>query len=224
MEEIDTVIIGAGQAGLAMSYLLQQQGRDHVLLERARIGERWRSERWDSLQFQFPNRYANLPGMPYDGDDPDGFMPASEVVQRIERYAAQIKAPVRAGIDVRGLEIGGPERFLIHSTAGTIAARTVICAVGPYQAPLIPEVSTNLPADVVQITANRYSNPAQFPPGAVLVVGTGATGAQIADDLIDGGRQVYVSAGNHGRIPRRYRGRDVTDWPRSALDLIRRVQ
>ncbi len=170
MECIDIVVIGAGQAGLVMSHFLQQQGREHVLLERARIGERWRSERWDSLQFQFPNRYVRLPGMPYDGDDPEGFMPAREVVQRIERYAALIKAPV------------------------------------------VPQVSAQLPPSVVQVTANRYVNPAQFPPGAVLVVCTGASGAQIAEDLVDGGRQVYLSAGNHGRIPRRYRARDITDW------------
>jgi putative flavoprotein involved in K+ transport len=216
MERVNTVVIGAGQAGLVMSHFLQNQGRKHVLLERARIGERWRSERWDSLRFQFPNRYVRLPGMPYDGDDPDGFMPKDEVVQRIQRYAAQIKAPVRTGVEVCLVETGGVDRFLVHSTSGVVATQNVVCAVGPYQRPFVPEISAGLPPSVVQVTANRYSNADQFPPGAVLVVGTGASGAQIAEDLIDSGRQVYVSAGNHGRIPRRYRGRDVTDW----LDAI----
>ena len=175
MEYSDTVVIGAGQAGLVMSYYLQQKGRGHVLLERARIGERWRSERWDSLHFQFPNRYIRLPGMPYDGDDPEGCAPKDDVVARIERYAALIAAPVRAGVEVRGLESGGPDRFLVHATGGTLAARNVICAVGPYQAPLIPAVAAKLPRRVVQVTANSYSNPQQFPPGAVLVAVTCTT-------------------------------------------------
>lgn len=212
MEDVDTVVIGAGQAGLVMSYFLRLQGREHVVLERARIAERWRSERWDSLRFQFSNRYASLPGMPYDGDDPEGFMLKDEVVARIERYARLIQAPVRLGVEVRRIEVGGKKRFLVHTTSHDIAANNVICACGPYQAPLVPSVSAALPARIVQITANRYSNPDQLPPGGVLVVGTGASGAQIAEDLIDGGRDVYVSVGKHGRIPRRYRGRDVTDW------------
>lgn len=205
-------MIGAGQAGLVMSHCLQQQGREHVLLERARVGERWRSERWDSLHFQFPNRYVRLPGMPYDGDDPEGYMARDDVVRRIERYASLIRAPVRLGVNVQRVEAASGGGLLVRATNHEILARNVICAVGPYQAPLVPPVSSALPPWLVQISANRYSRPGQLPPGGVLVVGTGASGAQIAEDLIDAGRDVYVSVGTHGRIPRRYRGRDITDW------------
>ena len=150
--------------------------------------------------------------MPYDGGDPEGYMAKDEVVARIERYASLIRAPVRLGVNVQRVEAANGGRLLVSAANHEILARHVVCAVGPYQAPLIPPVSSALPPWVIQITANRYSNPGQLPPGGVLVVGTGASGAQIAEDLLAAGRDVYLSVGTHGRIPRRYRGRDIMDW------------
>ncbi len=210
--EIDTVIVGAGQAGLAMSHHLSSRGVAHVVLERARVGERWRSERWDSLRFQFPNRYVRLPGFDYDGDDPSGFMDAAGVVRVLERYANHIAAPIRAGVNVRSVDLGADARFSVVCDDFELSARNVVLATGPYQRPVIPEVSAKLPAHVNQLTAGSYSNADALAEGAVLVVGSGGSGVQIAEDLIDAGREVYLCVGHHRRVPRRYRGRDVTDW------------
>ena len=215
--EIDTVIIGGGQAGLTMSHALSLRGRPHVVLERARVAERWRSERWDSLRFQFPNWAMRLPSFGYTGDAPDVYAHRDDVVRFIEDYAASIEAPVRTGVEVRSLRPG----FVLDTSDGPIAARNVVIATGPYQQPVIPDAATGLGA-VVQLTASSYRNPAQLPPGAVLVAGSGASGCQIAEELLQSGRRVFLSVGAHRRVPRRYRGRDMIWWI-DALGMDDRV-
>ena len=213
IESHDTVIVGGGHAALALSYHLSRLGREHVILERGRVAERWRSERWDSLAFQFPSWSIRLPGVSYRGGDPDGFAPRDEVVRFIERYAAWIAAPVRTGVSVRGLrQKPGSARFLLDAGDTTYEAASVVVATGPYQEPALPEASSALPSRIAQTHSSRYRNPGALPPGAVLVVGSGASGCQIAEDLAEGGRRVHLSVGRHRRMPRRYRGRDVFWW------------
>ena len=212
-EKIDTVIIGGGHAGLTMSYFLNQRGREHVVLERGQLGERWRSERWDSFCFQFPNWTIELPGYKYQCDNPDAFAPGREVVRFIEDYARFIKAPTRCGVEVTSLEqVADSGRYLLTTTNGPIDAANVVIATGPYQVPVIPAIGAHVPNTIFQIHSNAYRNPAQLPPGAVLVVGSGASGCQIADDLNQSGRQVYLSVGRHTRVPRKYRGKDFAYW------------
>ena len=226
-EKIDTVIIGGGHAGLTMSYFLSQHGREHVILERGRVGERWRSERWDSFCFQFPNWTIELPGYKYQCDDPEGFAPGREVVRFIEDYAAFIKAPTRCGVEVASLERpGSSSRYLLSTNNSAIEVANVVIATGPYQLPVIPAMSAHLPKNIFQVHSSAYRNPAQLPPGAVLVVGSGASGCQIADDLQQSGRQVYLSVGRHSRMPRRYRGQDFAYWgaalkrPEQIVDTV----
>lgn len=212
-EYVETIIIGGGQAGLAMSYHLSQYGRDHVILERGRVAERWRSERWDSLTFQFPNWMITLPGYTYEGDDPDGFMLRDGVVGFIEEYAKRIKAPLRCGIRVMALRQSmETERLVVETIPFTLEATNVVVATGPYHEPSIPIFSASLPSTVYQVTANRYTNPNELPPGHVLIVGSGASGYQIAEDIMHSRRDVYLSVGRHRRIPRRYRGKDFGWW------------
>ncbi len=209
-ERIETAIIGGGQAGLTMSHALSRLGRPHVVLERSRIAERWRTERWDSLRFQFPNWAMRLPDFHYTGDRPDEYPPRDDVVRFIEAYAAHIKAPVRTGVEVRSLRLGS-DGFRLDTGDGTLDAANVVIATGPYQKPLIPPASEGL-GGVFQIAANTYRNPGQLPAGAVLVVGAGASGCQIAEELHQAGRAVFLSVGPHRRAPRRYRGQDVIWW------------
>jgi putative flavoprotein involved in K+ transport len=211
-EEVETVILGGGHAGLTMSYFLSQSGREHVILERARIGERWRSERWDSFCFQFPNWTIELPGYKYQCEDPDAFAPGREIVRFIEEYAAFVKAPTRCGVDVTSLErAADSSRYLLRTSNRAIEAKNVVIATGPYQLPVIPTIE-DIPKTIFQVHSNTYRNPNQLPPGEVLVVGSGASGCQIADDLNQSGRKVYLSVGRHSRIPRRYRGKDFAYW------------
>ena len=210
--EVDAVVVGAGQAGLCMSHYLTRHGVRHLVLERARVGERWRSERWDSLRFQFPNAYVRLPGFDYDGDDPTGFMTHRGIVRVLERYASHIAAPVRCGVNVRSVERIDDGRFRLSTGGFEICARNVVLATGPYQRTLVPVVSMQLPARVAQLTASAYTNERALPSGAVLVVGSGGSGVQIAEDLIDAGRTTYLCVGEHRRVPRRHRGRDIMDW------------
>ena len=211
-EHVETVIIGGGQAGLAMSYHLGRLGREHVVLERGRIAERWRSERWDSLAFQFPSCMMRLPGYAYESDAPEGFMHRDGVVAFIEQYARRIAPPVRCGIRVTGLDSSQTGRLLVQTDSFTLEAANVVLATGPYQLPAVPAFSAALPSRTYQVTANRYANPAQLPAGSVLVVGSGGSGCQIAEDLLRGGRDVYLSVGRHRRVPRRYRGKDFGWW------------
>jgi putative flavoprotein involved in K+ transport len=226
-EEMETVIVGGGHAGLTMSYFLSQLGREHVILERGRVGERWRSERWDSFCFQFPNWTIELPGYKYQCDDPEAFAPGREVVRFIEDYAAYIKAPTRCGVEVASLErTEDSSRYLLTTNNGAIEAANVVIATGPYQLPVIPAMSAHVPNNILQVHSNAYRNPAQLPPGAVLVVGSGASGCQIADDLQQSGHRVYLSVGRHSRTPRRYRGQDFAYWgaalkrPEQIVDTV----
>jgi putative flavoprotein involved in K+ transport len=227
VEQIETVIIGGGHAGLTMSYYLSQLGREHLILERGRVAERWSSERWDSFCFQFPNWTIDLPGFKYHCDDPDAFAPGREVVRFVQDYATFIKAPVRCGVEVTSLELPSDrERYLLTTNSGTIEAANVVIATGPYQRAAIPTMSSDIPKNIFQVHSSAYRNPNQLPPGSVLVVGSGASGCQIADDLQQSGRQVYLSVGRHSRTPRRYRGKDFAYWgaalkrPEQIVDTV----
>jgi putative flavoprotein involved in K+ transport len=181
-----------------------------VVLERARVGERWRSERWDSLRFQFPNWSLQLPGYSYAGDDPDGFASYHEVLAVIEEYAARVRAPMREHTEVVELvedDTGGG--FVVSLVDSAIHARRVVLATGPFQRPQIPDVSQQISAAVLQTDPTRYRCPEQLPAGAVLVVGSGASGCQIADELVHAGRRVYLSVSRHRRVPRRLCGKDL---------------
>lgn len=212
VERIETLVIGGGQAGLAMSYRLKQRGLAHLVIERGRIAERWRSERWDGLKFQFPNWSVRLPDFPLRHPDPDGFAAASEIAGFIEAYAAFVAPPLRCGVEVTRLRPReGANGFIAETSEGTIEADNVVVATGPYQRPAAPALLDQR-GRLFQLHASQYRNPAQVPPGAVLVVGGGASGAQIAEELHRAGRRVYLAISRHTRLPRRYRGRDLTWW------------
>ena len=208
-EKIETLVIGGGQAGLTMSHQLKQRGLPHLVLERCRIAERWRSERWDGLIFQFPNWSVRLPDFPFPHDDPDAFSDTDTIIRYIEAYAEFVAPPIRCGVAVTRLA-QRDGTFIAETTDGTIAAKNVVVATGPYQRNVIPDMLRDHP--VFQVHASDYKNPAQLPPGAVLVAGAGASGAQIAEELQHAGRRVYLSIARHRRLPRRYRGRDLIWW------------
>jgi putative flavoprotein involved in K+ transport len=210
--DVETLIVGGGQAGLTMSDMLSRRGRPHLILERDRIAERWRSERWDGLRFQFPNWSVRLPDYPFPHSDPDGFATSGEIVDYLDAYAIQIKAPIRCGVAVTVLRQNGPGKgYLAETSAGPIRAGNVVIATGPYQRPVIPDLAVN-DSPVFQVHASVYKQPGQLPPGAVLIVGSGASGAQIAEELVRVGRRVFLSVGRHKRMPRRYRGHDLIWW------------
>ena len=213
-EHIDTLIIGGGQAGLSLSYYLGQHGREHVLLERARLAERWRVERWDSLAFQFPNWALTLPGYRGHAKDRDGFAVRDQVVQFLEDYKSYIHAPLKTGITALSVSQEGERvrRFLVETDHGNWTARNVVLATGPFQHPSIPQCSASVSGTITQIHSRQYRNPQQLPPGAVLVVGAGTSGAEIAHELCQSGREVYLSVGRYRKAPRRYRGRDIFWW------------
>jgi putative flavoprotein involved in K+ transport len=217
-EFIDTLIIGGGQAGLAMSHMLSQRGCANVVLERHRIAERWRTERWDGLRFQFPNWSIHLPDFPFAHGDPDGFATSDEIVKYLTAYADFVAASVRCGVAVKALRRRDSSfGFVADTSDGLIEAANVVVATGPYQRPIIPTLLSHDDA-IFQVHASRYRRPEKLPSGAVLVIGSGASGAQITEELILAERQVYLSVGRHRRMPRRYRGRDLIWWL-SALGL-----
>jgi putative flavoprotein involved in K+ transport len=213
VERIQTLVIGGGQAGLTMSHRLKQRGLPHLVLERHRIAERWRSERWDGLRFQFPNWSVRLPEFSFPHDDPDGFSPSRDILDFITAYAAFVAPPIRCGVAVTALR-RRDNGFIAKTSDGAIEAGNVVVATGPYQRAVIPSIAENI--GLFQVHASRYANPQQLPDGAVLVVGAGASGAQIAEELLRAGRRVFLSVGRHTRLPRRYRGRDLIWWLRET--------
>ncbi len=211
VERIETVVIGAGQAGLAASWYLSQLGMAHVVLERGRVGETWRSERWDGFALNTPNWAQQLPGFHYRGSDPDGFAPLLEVIAYLEDYASAVEAPVREGVEVRRVGMSNG-RFLVETADGAIEGTAVVVAAGAYERPTPTPLAAEVPSDVFQLHASRYRRPDQLPKGSVLVVGSGQSGCQIADELLSAGRTVYLAVGRCPWLPRRYRGRELVHW------------
>jgi putative flavoprotein involved in K+ transport len=212
VEKIDALVVGGGQAGLAMSEHLSSCGVPHVVLERHRIAERWRSERWDSLVANGPAWHDRFPGMEFPDTDPDAFVHKERIADYFVAYAEQIAAPIRCGVEVKEVRRNvGRSGFRVETSAGVIDANYVVAATGPFQRPVIPGLVPGQ-AGVMQIHSNAYRNPGQLPQGAVLVVGAGSSGVQIADELQRAGRRVYLSVGPHDRPPRAYRGRDFVWW------------
>ena len=212
VETTHTLIVGGGQAGVAMSAHLLREGIPHLVLERGRIAERWRSERWDSLVANGPAWHDRFPGMEFDDLDPGAFPAKERMARYFEAYAAQIMAPIRTGVTVTSVEpLVGRSGFRVLTSTGEIEAQSIVAATGAFQKPLIPPL---VPAEagLFQLHSAAYRNPDQLPPGAVLVVGAGSSGAQIADELNRAGRRVFLSVGPHGRPPRRYRGIDYCWW------------
>jgi len=211
LRRTQSLIIGGGQAGLAMSRCLTEAGVDNVVLERGRVAERWRSERWDSLRLLTPNWQSRLPGFRYDGPDPDGYMTAPEVVQYLGRYARSFAAPVEEGTTVLRLEAAG-SGYRVTTDRGTWEAPTAVIATGHCDVPFVPGLAERLRADVTQVVPGRYRNPQDLPRGGVLVVGASSTGVQLADEIHASGRPVTLAVGRHTRMPRMYRGRDILWW------------
>jgi putative flavoprotein involved in K+ transport len=205
------VVVGAGQAGLAISRELVLAGVDHVVLERKKVAQTWRS-RWDSFCLVTPNWTMGLPGHPYDGNDPEGFVLRDDIVSHLERFANSFHAPVREGVEVRSLEPGADGRFLLKTSAGEFQAPTVVLATGAYQRPFRPPSARALPPTLLAVDAEDYKNPGALPAGKVLVVGSGQTGCQIAEDLHLAGRDVFLACGRAPWGPRRVDGRDIVTW------------
>ncbi len=213
MERIETVIVGGGQAGLATSYYLAQQGHEHVVLEQAaQAGNVWRNERWDSFTLVTPNWTVRMPGAEYNGPDRGSFMPRDEVVAYFERYVDRFCLPVQYNARVLAIEPMDGHGYRVITPERTFVATNVVVATGYEQSPRIPPFAASISPEISQIHSSHYRNPEALPPGAVLVVGTAQSGAQIAEELYQRGRRVFLSVGNAGRAPRRYRGKDVVEW------------
>lgn len=210
---VDTIIIGAGHSGLAMGYCLAQRKRDFIILEKGTtLAPAWRS-RWDSFTLVLPNWTLQLPGYAYQGDDPDGFMTRDEMVRYVEAFAATFQADIRLGTEVTSVEQAPDgDGFLVRTTNDTFAAQQVIVATGTYQMPRYPTFQRAIADEFVQFHTSEYRNPEQLPQGAVLVVGSGQSGCQIAEELYKSGRKVYLSVGSAIRLPRTYRGKDTVAW------------
>jgi putative flavoprotein involved in K+ transport len=210
-EEVEVAVVGAGQAGLALSYELCKAGLGYVILERGRVGETWRG-RWDSFCLVIPNWTVQLPGAPYNAREPHGFMRRDEIVSHLASYADSFSAPVRAGVTVTGLESDDRGRFVLHTSAGDLHARQVVVASGAYQRPYRPPSAGQLPPSILAIDAESYIKPEALPPGEVLVVGSGQTGCQLAEELRESGRRVHLACGRAPWMPRRLDGRDTVAW------------
>jgi putative flavoprotein involved in K+ transport len=215
---IDTVVVGAGQAGLCMSWFLRRGGRDHVLLDRrAGLGGGWQ-DRWDSFQLVSPNWSVSFPGFAYSGPDPDAFMPRDEIAGCVAAYAERISAPVALRTEVRRLTPRAGGGFRLETSQGTTLAREVIVATGGFHVPRVPGSAAALSSRVLSLHSHAYRNERQLPAGAVLVVGSGQSGVQLVEELREAGRRVFLSVGSTGRVPRRYRGRDVFYWMRKLAE------
>jgi len=222
MPTTDTVVIGAGQAGLAASRSLTERGVEHVVLERGRVAERWRSERWDSLRLLTPNWMSHLPGWSYGGPDPHGFMTAAEVTEYFQGYADASAAPVLEDSAVTALH-GADGGFDVVTTGATWRSSNVVIATGWCDQPAIPAVAGRLDPSIAQAAPSTYRNPASLPAGAVLVVGASASGVQLADELTGAGRHVVLAVGSHSRLPRRYRSMDIFWWLQRMGSLDRTI-
>ena len=209
------VVVGAGQAGLAVSYELTAREVEHVVLERARVGQSWLGL-WDSFCLVTPNWTMRLPGAAYSGDDPEGFVPRDEIVRYLRGYASSFGAPVREGVGVDSLEPGPGGGFLLCTSAGELRAESVVVCTGAYQRPHRPAIAAGFPRDVLVIDAQDYRNPAALPSGKVLVVGSGQTGCQLSEELHEAGREVFLACGRAPWLPRRPGGRDIVTWLRET--------
>jgi len=210
MKRTNTIIIGAGQAGLALSRCLIDHGIDHVIFERGRVAQRW-TERWDSLRLLSPNWMTRLPGHAYQGDRPDGFMMRADVIRFLTQYARSFDAPVEEETAVRRVS-RAPWGWRVETDRDTWIAENVVIATGHAQKTRIPTIAASLAPDIVQIPTSAYRNPGQLPEGGVLVVGASASGIQLADEIFRSGRDVTLAVGRHNRLPRRYRGHDIMHW------------
>ena len=219
MKRISTVIIGAGQAGLAMSKQLADRSVDHVLLERGEVANSWRRERWDSLLLLTPNWQSRLPGYAYSGNQPDAFMNMPEVIGFLQGYAEFIDAPVELGTTVTAVA-PVDDGYVVKTDRGTWSCPTVVIASGACNIPVVPKIAEGLPSEIKSITPMDYSNPDQLDHGGVMVVGASATGTQLALEIRQSGRQVFLSAGEHVRVPRVYRGKDIKWWMDLTASLI----
>ena len=211
MHQIEAIVVGAGQAGLAVSHELTVRGIDHIAFERDRIGEAWR-RRWDSFCLVTPNWTVQLPGFPYDGDDPDGFMTRDELVDYLVRYAAHFDAPVREHTGVNAVRRLPDGRFEVEAGGEIWVARALVLATGAFQKPHRPAAAESVPSDVVQLDVGRYTNAGDLPEGDIVIVGNGQSGCQVAHELVRTGRDVVLSCGRAPWIPRRIGGRDMTYW------------
>jgi putative flavoprotein involved in K+ transport len=218
MTMLDTVIVGGGQAGLGVSYFLQQNGNNHVVFEQGQIGESWLAGRWDSFQLNTPNFLNVLPGLPYDGPEADGFWRADNLVNYFQHYVNHFQLPVRTGVTVVSVQRSADEEGFIVKTRRegqaeeSVSSRSVVVAAGIQRIPKLPSMRSRLPDDIIQLHTADYRNPQGLPPGAVVVVGSGQSGCQITEDLLSAGRTVYLCTSKVGRVPRRYRGRDLLEW------------
>lgn len=210
-EIVNVAIIGAGQAGLSTSYFLTQAGVEHVILESGRTAETWRSRRWDSFCLVTPNWSVMLPGADYDGPDPDGFMPRDAIVEHIERWANTFRPTIKRDCTVSSLDVEDGQ-FVLRTTDGSLRARKVVVATGGYQRPHLPAAARDLPDGIQQLLAETYGNPDNVAPGSVLVVGSGQTGCQLAEELHDAGRRVILACGRAPWAPRRMGGHDLVWW------------
>jgi putative flavoprotein involved in K+ transport len=209
---VPVVVVGGGQAGLAMSYQLKSRGIDHVVYEKNEVAHAWKTQRWDSFCLVTPNWQCQLPGFPYPGEAPHGFMPKDDIVAYIEAYRRMVDPPLREGVGVTRIRRHAAGGFLVTTDEGEVRADQVVLAISGYHVPAIPAASAALDPAVVQIHSSAYRNPAQLPEGAVLVIGSGQSGCQIAEDLHLAGRKVHLAVGSAPRCPRVYRGRDAVDW------------
>jgi len=215
---LDTVIVGAGQAGLGVSYFLQRDRRQHIVFERGRIGESWLAQRWDSFKLNTPNFMNVLPGLPYDGPEHDGFWRRDELVHYFQRYVEHFQLPVRTGVTVISVErTEDEERFIVNTRIDgqveeSVLSRSIVIASGIQQTPKSPSIRSRIPDNITQLHTANYRSATVLPPGAIVVVGSGQSGCQIAEDLLSAGRTVYLCTSKVGRAPRRYRGRELLEW------------